>query len=122
MMVKNTWLSRLLVRLNDKTWLVCLWLFISPFLIFGPIMIVREMKLRSNAAVLSSHVVEYIPGKHKKLTYLYLYSGKYYVGKDIIMGKKSYNINEPITIIVSRDNPQKGHIWNGNNPSKSNPQ
>ena len=117
MMVKNTWLSRLLVRLNDKTWVVWLWIMISPFLILGPMRIVKEKKLRSNAAVLTARVVEYVPNKPQKVKYVYQFDGKYYVNTNRIYGKQSYTINEPITIIVNKDNPQQSHLWDGRKPN-----
>ena len=116
MKVKNTWLSRLLVRMSDNAWLVTLWFIISPFLIIGPIRIVQEIKLRKNSTVITAHVINYnrLPTRRGEVAFLFELDGKYYVNSTLTSGVHPYKINETIVIIVNKEKPSQSHIWNGN--------
>lgn len=114
MKVKNTWLSRLLVRMSNNAWLVTLWFIISPFIIIGPVQIIRELKLRKNSAVLTAQVINYnrLPTGRGKVTFLYEFDEKYYVNSTLVTGVRPYSINEMIVIIVNKERPSQSHIWN----------
>ena len=118
MKVKSTWLSRLLVTLNNKIWLVILWFVISPGLILGPIRLINEIQLRHNATCIKAQVIEYKTRISKGsirgvVSFLYEYDGKYYVSNTIVNDVYPYKINEPITIIVNAKKPSQSHIWHG---------
>lgn len=114
--VKDTWFSRLLEKLNRKKWVTIIWFLICPFLIIGPIDIIREIDLRTNAFFSYARVVEYKikggrNGRVGKISYLYEYNNEYYTNTCTVNAAGVYNINDTIPIIINAQRPEQSHIW-----------
>lgn len=118
MKVKNTWLSRLLVRLDSNKWAIIIWFLISPCLIVVPKRIIQEIILRHNAVFVNATVVKYEKyttakrGMWEVISFLYEYDGNYYVNTVRNKSARSYAINEQVLIIVNKNKPTQSHLWN----------
>ena len=119
MKVKNTWLSRLLVKLDNNIWCVIIWYSISPSLFSIPSVIISEISLRSHATFTDAKIIEYQIERSRATTlgylkYLYSFGGIYYVGGCRVNATEDYYINDTITVMINEHNPTESHIWVNN--------